>query len=76
MIEFIDPRTGVRAVSVEGANCFASKVAVSPDPGMLIMFPSFLRHWVYPNEQDADRISVAFNVRFAARRIPTAPPST
>ncbi len=73
MIEFLDPRTGIRAVTVEGANCFASKVAITPEPGMLIVFPSFLRHWVYPNEQDADRISIAFNARFVAAQTPTIP---
>jgi uncharacterized protein (TIGR02466 family) len=73
MIEFLDPRTGVRAVTVDGANCFAGKVAISPEPGMIILFPSFLRHWVYPNEQDADRISITFNARFVAARTPTIP---
>jgi hypothetical protein len=60
-------------VTVEGANCFASKVAILPEPGMLILFPSFLRHWVYPNEQDADRTTIAFNARFVIARAPTIP---
>jgi hypothetical protein len=37
---------------------------------MLLMFPSYLRHWVYPNESDQDRVTIAFNVRFA--RLPQA----
>jgi uncharacterized protein (TIGR02466 family) len=63
-IEFLDSRTNVRTLTVEGAGCFASKFLVQPRAGMLILFPSYLRHWVYPNESDEERISVAFNVRF------------
>jgi uncharacterized protein (TIGR02466 family) len=66
-IEFLDPRLNVRATTVDGADCFATKATVHPQPGMLLLFPSYLRHWVYPNEQESDRISIAFNVRFARR---------
>jgi uncharacterized protein (TIGR02466 family) len=66
-IEFFDPRTNVRAMTIDGADCFASKVAVTPQPGMLLIFPSYLRHFVYPNEGECDRISLAFNARFLRR---------
>jgi uncharacterized protein (TIGR02466 family) len=69
-IEFLDPR--VLAITVDGANCFAGPVTRQPEPGMLLVFPSYLRHWVYPNEQDCDRISVAFNARFV-HRMPVGP---
>ena len=29
------------------------------------MFPSYLRHWVYPNESEEERVTIAFNARFA-----------
>jgi len=63
-IEFFDSRTNVRSLTVEGAPCFASKFSVKPREGMLLLFPSYLRHWVYPNENAEERISVAFNARF------------
>ncbi|MDD1621456.1 MAG: 2OG-Fe(II) oxygenase family protein [Methylococcaceae bacterium] len=63
-IEFFDTRTNVRTLTVDGAACFASKFVMKPKAGMLLMFPSYLRHWVYPNDSDEDRVTVAFNVRF------------
>jgi uncharacterized protein (TIGR02466 family) len=64
-IEFFDTRTNVRTLTVEGAACFASKFVMKPQTGMLLLFPSYLRHWVYPNESRENRISIAFNARFA-----------
>jgi uncharacterized protein (TIGR02466 family) len=66
-IEFLDPRTNVRVVTVDDATCFVSKVTMQPQAGMLLLFPSYLYHWVYPNEQDFDRVSIAFNARFLRR---------
>jgi uncharacterized protein (TIGR02466 family) len=63
-IEFLDSRTNVRTLTVEGASCFASKFIMKPKAGMLLMFPSYLRHWVYPNDSEAERVTVAFNARF------------
>lgn len=63
-IEFFDTRTNIRTLSVEGASCFASKFAMKPKAGMLLIFPSYLRHWVYPNDSDTDRVTIAFNLRF------------
>ncbi len=64
-IEFFDTRTNVRTLTVDGAGCFSSKFAIKPQSGMLLLFPSYLRHWVYPNESEEDRVTVAFNTRFA-----------
>lgn len=38
------------------------KHTVDPQPGRLLIFPGTLKHWVYPNAEDEERISVAFNV--------------
>ena len=64
-IEFFDTRTNVRTLAIDGAACFASKFIMKPKAGMLLIFPSYLRHWVYPNESEENRISIAFNARFA-----------
>lgn len=63
-IEFLDMRTNVRVLTVEDATCFMSKFTLRPSDGMLVLFPSYLRHWVYPNEQPVERVSIAFNARF------------
>ena len=64
-IEFLDMRTNVGVLPIEGATCFMSKFTLRPSEGMLVLFPAYLRHWVYPNDQPAERVSIAFNARFA-----------
>ncbi len=71
-IEFLDPRTNVRTLTVDGAQCFAGKHRLQPRAGQMLLFPSWLRHWVYPNDSDALRVTIAFNARF----VRNAPPST
>lgn len=63
-IEFLDSRTAIRTLTVDGASCFESKYRVHPSEGMLLIFPAYLRHWVYPNDSDASRITIAFNFRY------------
>jgi uncharacterized protein (TIGR02466 family) len=60
-IEFIDPRAAVNMTSVPG-DPFAGKFTVQPETGMLIVFPSWLIHYVNPYEGEGARISIAFNV--------------
>lgn len=36
---------------------------VSPVSGMLLLFPSYLKHETYPNETDEDRIIISFNIK-------------
>ncbi len=36
--------------------------SVRPEPGKLVIFPSWLMHWVTPNYSEDDRISIAFNI--------------
>jgi uncharacterized protein (TIGR02466 family) len=65
-IEFLDPRTNISAMAVPGSNMFAPKIRFKPKDGLLLIFPSYLRHWVYPNEQNEERVSIAFNAKFVA----------
>jgi uncharacterized protein (TIGR02466 family) len=51
-IEFVDPRPG---------NHHAFKVVVDPKPGQLLIFPSWLYHYVNPFRGTGERISIAFN---------------
>jgi uncharacterized protein (TIGR02466 family) len=52
-IEFLDPRPG---------NIHAVKERVKPEAGMLLMWPSWLHHYVNPFRGKGERISVAFNL--------------
>ena len=63
-IEFLDPRSGIQGWPVKGASFGNTKVALRPSAGSLLLFPSYLVHWVYPNEEEDERVSIAFNARY------------
>lgn len=54
-IEFLDPCHSAR-------RCEAT-FRIVPRPGLLVLFPSWLQHWVRPHKQVGPRISIAFNLR-------------
>ena len=66
-IEFLNPRTDLPNWRILNSPTFGAKKAIRPQPGELILFPSYLVHWVYPNETDEERVSVAFNTTFEKR---------
>jgi uncharacterized protein (TIGR02466 family) len=41
----------------------ASNILLKPEPGLMILFPSYVPHAVLPHRGDRPRISIAFNVR-------------
>lgn len=69
-IEFLDPRGGLSMGTDAPSPIFGGKVRYRPQPGLMLIFPSYLYHWVYPNEEDGSRISVAFNARIVNRTQP------
>lgn len=64
MIEFLDPRTDLPNWRLLNASAFRAKTKIRPEAGELILFPSYLVHWVYPNETHEERVSIAFNATF------------
>jgi hypothetical protein len=49
---------------IEQYNCFNSNVwKIHPKENLLVLFPSWLSHYVLPNESDYNRISIAFNTK-------------
>jgi uncharacterized protein (TIGR02466 family) len=73
-IEFIDSRAGLADNFVK-APFTASKCGIRPKPGMLLMFPANLLHWVHPNAAKEDRVTIAFNARFIPRAAGARPRS-
>lgn len=67
-IEFLDPRTDLPNWRMLQAPAFNAKKAIRPLPGEMILFPSYLVHWVYPNETPEERVSIAFNATFKKPR--------
>ena len=63
-IEFLNPRTDLPNWRILNAPAFSAKKSIRPEPGEMILFPSYLVHWVYPNETNEDRVTVAFNATF------------
>jgi uncharacterized protein (TIGR02466 family) len=53
---------------IENYNFYnATHWKVTPQPGLLIIFPSWLEHYVMTNNSNNDRISVAFNSKMIYR---------
>jgi len=68
MIEFLDPRTDLPNWRILKAPAFKLKKKIRPVPGDMILFPSYLVHWVHPNETDEERVTIAFNAKFRKRK--------
>lgn len=64
MIEFLDPRTDLPNWRILDAPAFRLKKKFRPAAGEIVIFPSYLVHWVYPNETREERVSIAFNATF------------
>ena len=64
MIEFLDPRFDLQHWKILGASAFQQKLTFRPSVGELIVFPSYLMHWVHPNQSDKERVTIAFNATF------------
>lgn len=59
-LELIDPRASAAHVNPD-----ARIVRIAPRPGLLVMFPGWLRHWVTPCAANAKRVCIAFNAGYA-----------
>jgi uncharacterized protein (TIGR02466 family) len=60
---FRDPRPGVVHGSLKGNGANAYKdIRLAPSDGLLVLFPSWLEHYVEPHDGDLSRIAIPFNV--------------
>jgi uncharacterized protein (TIGR02466 family) len=65
LLEFLDPRAGVEAVTAPG-DPYGEPVRVRAEAGLIVIFPSWLYHWVHPYAGHTPRIAVSFNVARSA----------
>jgi uncharacterized protein (TIGR02466 family) len=61
-IEFIDPRPAVGVFDFPGITATGTWTLL-PEPGLMLLFPSWLRHSVLPYFGEKPRITIAFNLR-------------
>ncbi len=61
-ISFYDPRYSVNMASIRGDPNVDPEYTVRPEPGMLLLWPSFINHFVHPNLSKQVRLSISFNV--------------
>ena len=60
VLEFLDPRAGVEAVTAPG-DPYGEPFRVRPQAGLIVVFPSWLYHWVHPYAGQTPRIAISFN---------------
>lgn len=60
VLELYDPRSFTEMVDVPGTP-YGQRVHIRPEAGLLVLFPSWLYHFVHPSHSDAERVSIAFN---------------
>jgi hypothetical protein len=68
MLEFLDPRAGAEAVSAPG-DPYGEHFRVRPQAGLLVVFPSWLYHWVHPYAGETPRIAISFNATIGAHAV-------
>ena len=64
-IVFYDPRPArvyKHPISIEPNNLNATVNSIKPEPGLLVLFPSYLEHSVNPNISNKKRIVISFNL--------------
>ena len=57
--ELLDPRTGANMVRMADT-IVQPRYLIAPKPGLMMMFPSFVNHFVHPFFGSGERISIAF----------------
>lgn len=62
-LELLDPRTAATHCKIKGMD-FGNFYGIKPQNGMIVLFPSFVEHWVHPFQGKSERISIAFNIKF------------
>ncbi len=61
-ISFYDPRPQANMTAVKDDPQIEAEYTVMPQAGSILLWPSFLHHFVHPNLSDDPRISISFNI--------------
>lgn len=66
LLEMLDPREAANYVQVTNTVLDAREF-VDNLPGRMLLWPSWVKHWVHPFAGEGERISIAFNVNVVER---------
>jgi uncharacterized protein (TIGR02466 family) len=61
LLELKDPRPAAVFGRLP-AFMFGRHLSIRPQPGMLVLFPAWIEHWVHPFVGSGERISIAVNI--------------
>lgn len=61
MLELLDPRVGVNMLALPGS-VFEGRYLIAPLPGLMVFFPSWIKHLVHPFRGEGERISISWNI--------------
>lgn len=61
LLEILDPREASNYIQIRNS-IFDGREFVENVPGRMLLWPSWLKHWVHPFQGEGERISIAFNV--------------
>ena len=61
-ITFYDPRPGINMNSISKDPYVDPEFTVLPEPGLLMIWPAFLNHFIHPNLSKETRVTVSFNI--------------
>src|SRR5258708_19259905 len=68
-IVFRDPRPGANQAPYRLFKDDGDSEYFTPFEGLIILFPSYLEHFVLPNRSDGDRISMSFDLTLERKRV-------
>jgi uncharacterized protein (TIGR02466 family) len=63
LFECVDPRMARSAVPIPG-DPYRETIRIRPQPGLMVLFPGWLNHFVHPHTGSGTRIAIAFNVAY------------
>jgi uncharacterized protein (TIGR02466 family) len=65
-LELIDPRPAAALPNMAGA-FFATRRLIRPQPGLMVLFPGSVMHFVHPFRGEGERISIACDIGLTPR---------
>ncbi|MDE8652570.1 TIGR02466 family protein [Novosphingobium album (ex Liu et al. 2023)] len=71
-IEFYHPAGALAQTTLFGKRMLQMNRSVTPVPGLMLIFPAYLNHMVYPNKSSEERVTIAFNAIVTGNPRPAA----